>query len=560
MGGLPNGMPASFPPRQWPPAPSAIFQAWAKLTEIGMPIDCAQIPPSQIVDMYEYISATTNDFTPFTKLKVVQSGGAAFPPKTMTKLTDLGVNMKTTWGQTEIAGPMRTIPHTRDNPNYYHMRNLWSDTPYVKMDPLGDGTYECVVYKGFPLAAELWLKEDAPNPYRTNDVFIEDPPGSGFWVLLGRKDDVVVHSNGEKTQAGTVQTALEDSDPMVYKAAVFGTNRPCTACVLELTAEAHSTGTPEEVEEKVWEAVQRANATVPKQSQLVRSMVLILPPGEELPLTPKGNVRRKSAWETYEEKVEQMWERYLEGGQDDQPSTGDELPNEEFVRSAIAEVCGVPTDQVLPTTSFYDFGLDSQRAVRLRSKLARRFGQFPMTFIFENPTLESLLVYLTKSKDVPAGTAQDTRLQWMKDTVDKYGRVIDEWKASRPPPKASAKQGGEIVYLTGASGGLGNALLEVFVKDSRVSKVYCAVRGLDPKAKVVDSLKGRGYGPDIYESAKLSGVTYDMKDEKLGLDPQVYEDLVNQVTIVVHNAWRLDFNQPVEQFEPDCLKGRNCHC
>ncbi|KAH8891456.1 male sterility protein [Thozetella sp. PMI_491] len=566
IGGLAVGLATTFPPPNWPPATSAILVGWETVSAMGHPVDCAQIAPALVEEMFLYIESTTNDFTPLSKLMALQSGGAPFAPALHKKLVALKVNMKTICGQTEIAGPTRTLPHGRENPHMARLRNLYAGTGWVVMEDLGagDGSAECVVYKGYPLAAELWDAPDAPNPYRTNDVFREDPLGSGFWVLLGRKDDVIVHSNGEKTMAGGVATLLGDSGAVVARAAVFGTNRLCTAAILEVRWEAIGDADEKTVEDMVWEAVQACNQQIPKHSRIDRSLILILGRGEALPVTPKRTVRRKAAWELYGGRVDVLFDKFLQGSPDEISTCTEDLAglsDADYIKACVSSVCDLPSGADVSDMSLYEAGLDSQRAVRLRSLLSKRFGPFPLMFIFENPTFEKLVPYLEslKSKDtVAAGSREQEKMAWIRDTVGRYCHEIDSWKIAKeasPQSQANGHQEGHVIFLTGANGALGNSLLDVLVKDSSVSRIYCAIRGADPGAKLEKSLESRGYGASIGQSRKLSVVPYDMKDSKLGLDDEAYLRLLGEVTTVVHNAWRLDFNQPVDMFEPDCLRG-----
>ncbi len=549
---------------------------------MNCPVDAAQIAPALVEDIYAYISSTTNDFGLLSKLKVLQSGGAPFAPALLAKLVALGVNMKTIYGQTEIAGPMRTLPHSRDNQHMARLRNLYDGTGWVALEDLGagDGSAECVVYKGFPLAAELWEKPDAPNPYRTNDILREDPPGSGYWVLVGRKDDVIVHSNGEKTMGGGVATSLQGSHPVIFKAAVYGSNRPCTAVIIEVRWAALSSkdaADPSSVEELVWDAVQSVNKQIPIHSRIDRSLVLILGRGENLPITPKGTVKRKIAWDTFGPRVDELFEKFLQDGWSDGGngevtpiSALDNLSDSEYVQACLQSICNVPRGFDWASKTFYEVGLDSQRAVRLRAMLVKRFGAFPLMFIFENPTLGKLVAYLENLKShathstssftvAPNDTpAKDEKLEWIQKTIETYSRIIDGWKAmsSSLPSWLGTSQ---IVYVTGANGALGNALVEAFVKSPTVSKIYCAVRGSpqDVQGKLVKALESRGYTSDISQSPKLHAVPYSMTDVHLGLDEETYAKLQSEVTMVLHNAWRLDFNQPVMMYEPDCLKSKH---
>ncbi|KAK1997908.1 male sterility protein [Colletotrichum falcatum] len=568
LSGIPTGLPTSLPPAQWPPAPSSILSAWNALEQIGYPADCLHCAPSVIEDLYEYISLTTKDFTPLTRLKVLQPGGAPLSPAVLKKLQALGVNVKTTYGTTETGPPLRTIPHTKDNPDVYRFRNLYPESPLVRMEPLGDGLFECVVYKGFPLAAELWLDESAPNPYRTGDLFLEDPPASGYFVLQGRRDDILVHSNGEKTHATALAMSLEENKTsVVLKTAVFGTGKPCPSVVVEIRWD-HWDEMCEEsdmrLDEAVWEVVRECNERVATYSKIPRETVLILGRGETLPVTPKGNVRRNVAWESYGDRVEELYNGLLgdapnTGGADNAQPIDASLSPTETIQRAVAEVLGLAQEDVSEDQDWYGLGLDSLRAVELRSKLVRGFGSFPLMFIFEYPTVKGLLGFLQSYKKEGSGgeaSVRDQHHAWVKSTVQRMNREIDNWAATLPPQSASnSPDGGEVVYLTGASGALGNALLEVLVGLPAVKKVYCAVRGADPQARVRDSVKSRGYSERIYQSDKIFAVNYDMKDASLGLGSQMLELLASEVTLVVHNAWKLDFNQPIQQFESDCLRG-----
>jgi acyl-coenzyme A synthetase/AMP-(fatty) acid ligase len=158
---------------------------------MGHPVDVVHCAPTLIENMYEYIQDHGGDFAPLTSLKMLQPGGAALSDNLVKVLTSNGVNLTTTYGTTEIGPPLRTIPHTRDNPKCYTFRNLYPDNKFLKMEEVGEGLYECIIYKGFEFAAELWEGKPDDEPYRTNDLFIQDPPGSGFFVLQGRKDDIL---------------------------------------------------------------------------------------------------------------------------------------------------------------------------------------------------------------------------------------------------------------------------------------------------------------------------------------------------------------------------------
>ena len=520
--------------------------AWRRLAELGRPVDCLHCAPAVIEDLYEYLSLSPKaDYSPLTDLKILQPGGAALSPAVLQKLINLGVNVKTTYGSTEIGPPYRTIPDSK-NASCYRVRSLFPDDTHVTMEPQGENLYECVVYRGFPLAAELWLDPDAPNPYRTNDLFIQDPPNSGLYVLQGRKDDILVHSNGEKTNALALQMALEEAHPCIHKTVVFGTDKPCTSAIIELRGNLGS--------EEIFNAISRACDEFPSFSRLDRSLILMLPEGKSLPVTPKGNVRRKEALALYGDRLESLYKQAFDGTEE---SEGDadfaSMCNLDFVRTCVATACDTSIDLVQSKSNFYTIGLDSQKAVRLRSRLSRRFGKFPLMFIFEFPSADQLCKQLSSASKAGSSTTVQRNHAYIQDAIVRYTDEILSWIGA--PTVDVDRVTSEVLYLTGATGALGNALLATFDADPRVAKVYCAIRGQNARARLGKSLRDRGYATKVCQSSKFVDVPYDMGDAKLGLGDEVYARLASEVTTVVHNAWKMDFNQQVDMFEQDCLRG-----
>ncbi|KAK5679509.1 hypothetical protein LTS10_008330 [Elasticomyces elasticus] len=543
LSGLPTGLILTFPPTNWPPAPSAILNSWHELETMGRPAECTHTAPAVIEDLYEYIVHTGGDFSPLTKLKVLQPGGAALSPLLLKKLVAVGCNVKTTYGSTEIGPPLRTIPHTRGNVHCYRVRNLYPKSPYLEMQAQGEGLFELLVYKGFPLAAELWPTEDSPNPYRTNDLFLEQPPGSGLFVLQGRKDDLLVHSNGEKTNALALQMAL-DSCPSISKSAVVGTGRAATAAIVEIVDNAN--------EEETLDTIEQICCGFPTHSRLSRSLVYILTKGRTLPVTPKGSVRRKEVEKLYGAEIKEMY-RKLEYGDQAVSSDPDEidLSDQAFVLQCVQRVLG--RDDIDQNANFYRLGLDSQKALRLRSALMKRFGRFPIHLVFESPTVLQLVQSLTAAPS--AGAKASGRLDrqgWMRDTIAKYSSQITKLPRAWNPQQIESS-GDEVVYLTGATGALGNALIEAFVANPKIQKVYCAARG--GQQRLVKELTDRGYPNTLAQSSKLKAVPYVMSDPHLGLDADTYMEMAADTTIVVHGAWKLNFNMPVSEFEHDCVVG-----
>ncbi|KAF4627482.1 hypothetical protein G7Y89_g10673 [Cudoniella acicularis] len=554
LSGLPNGQILSFPPLAWPPSSSSIFTAWKTLLAMGHPVDIVHCAPTLIENMYEYISENGGDFSPLIELQLLQPGGAALSDYIVKALTARGVNVKTTYGSTEIGPPFRSIPHTRDNPKCYSFRNLYPDNPHLKMEEVGEGLYECVVYKGFELAAQLW--ESSDDPYRTNDLFIQDPPGSGFFVMQGRKDDILVHSNGENTTAGPLQLDIQTSSKIISRALALGHSKPCVSLLVEV----HGDFDPESdtTQKQIWETVEQINLRYPGHSQIMQHMICVLRKGQTLPVTPKGNVKRKEAELLYSAEINQL---YSDSTSPFQLSISPSEALTEHLRSLLSSISKTPSQDIHDWTSLYDLGIDSRLALCIRSSLSTYLKRpVSLSTIFENPSISKLVSALLLTPPSSPGLGPSREKISVREIV---GPIISRLEAefkSWPTRPANIHTiypdtGKETVLLTGASGSLGTSLIANLSSYPQVEKIYAMVRGPNHLAKLRKSFDARGMDSSILvEGGKVEVVNFSMQDPLLGLDLEKYIELASRVTIVVQNAWKMDFNLGVEGFEGDCLR------
>jgi len=530
------------------------------MSSMGYPVDCVHCAPTLIENIYEYITENGEDFGPLASLKLLQPGGAVLSNSIIKSLTEHGVNVKTTYGSTEIGPPFRSIPHTRDNPETYSFRNLYPDNPLLKMESVGKGLYECIVYKGFELAAELWDNKPDNEPYRTNDLFVQDPPGSGFYVMQGRKDDIVVHTNGENTSAGSLQLDIQTASKEICRALVLGHALPCPSLLVEVHEKYDPTC--KQIRAKVWQAVNKINAQYPSHSQISRSMIYILPRGSSLPATPKGNVKRKEVERIYAAEIKRLYEDLFS------PSTRtmkSEKPLAEIIRDLFASLSGTPASSITDLTTLYDLGIDSRISLAFRSSLSGHLGMpVSLSTIYEYPTISQLVPVLESKqisfKSVTSHSSIPPKIptyQTIHHIISRLESEFHTW-AAEPLTKTYPPVYAETILLTGSTGSLGTALLETLSSSPRVERIYAMVRGPHHLRKLRNSLEARGMSLSILqEGGKVKVINFSMQDPLLGLDIDTYQRLSSSVTMVVQNAWKMDFNMGVEEFEGDCIRSES---
>ena len=111
-----------------------------------------------------------------------------------------------------------------------------------------------------------------------------------------------------------------------------------------------------------------------------------------------------------------------------------------------------------------------------------------------------------------------------------------------------------VVLLTGSTGGLGSYLLAPLLSRQDVGIVYAFNRpsktGRTVQRRQRMTFEDRGLDTSLLDSEKLVYVEGDTSQPNLSLDDETYAEIRDSVTVIIHNAWRLNFNLPLSSFEP----------
>ncbi|KAF4627917.1 hypothetical protein G7Y89_g10235 [Cudoniella acicularis] len=112
-----------------------------------------------------------------------------------------------------------------------------------------------------------------------------------------------------------------------------------------------------------------------------------------------------------------------------------------------------------------------------------------------------------------------------------------------------------VVILTGSTGSLGSYLLESLYNNKQVSRIFCLNRSSNAAEKHKELSTSRGLShlsPDRVEFLKA-----DLSKPQLGLKTSVYENMLRNVTHIIHNQWPVNFNWTLRSFEPYIRGVRN---
>ena len=131
--------------------------------------------------------------------------------------------------------------------------------------------------------------------------------GSGDYVLLGRRDDIISSHSGLNINAGWIESRIRaEEEKIVNVLMVGGRGRPCMAILVEVRADEY--GERQDVANKVRKAVEKVNQGLRDWEKVERDMVAVLEKGKTLPVTAKGNVKRKDAERSFAKEINILYE------------------------------------------------------------------------------------------------------------------------------------------------------------------------------------------------------------------------------------------------------------
>ncbi|KAG0889686.1 hypothetical protein G6F33_012846 [Rhizopus arrhizus] len=374
---------------------------------------------------------------------------------------------------------------------------------------------------------------------------------------MGRRDDTLIMENGEKTNPMPIESTIRQS-PMVKQVAVLGHGYQCTSALIEIDLDYAINYGPEEIIIAVHEAVEDANKECPSHSTILPQMVKILPFSKSLPSTDKGTVMRKKAEAMYKDVVEKLYKDFLEGPNhtlETDSSSWTPEQTESFLVKSAAEVLRL-SESVFNdhSKSVFDLGLNSLTAIQLRNAIAKSFSNVPQNFLFQHPTISSMREALLSENHVDPAQVIETRYQQTQELAQAYvERAKDDFPVAKNEYEIEKKE--KVVMLSGATGSLGAFILRDLLKDASVRKVYCLVRGKesDLYSRLVKAFESRHLDSSLLKSDRVEALPMRLNEPYLGFTKERYEQLKEEVTIVQHCAWLLDFNMTIDHYDKECI-------
>ncbi|KAF9895335.1 hypothetical protein FE257_000239 [Aspergillus nanangensis] len=507
----------------------------------------AMLPPSIIEDM----SQSEDGVKALGNLDYVYFAGAPLAPETGNRLSGI-TKIITVLGSSEMGILSSVVPQGAENWMYFE----WNPAYGVRMEHMSDGLHELVIPRQETSRAMHGIFHTFPTKteYRSNDLFVQHPQNPDLWKYHGRLDDVIVLSNGEKLNPVTLEKIIEDH-PKVHRAVLVGQNRFQTSLLIEPNWDEHCQSTDRAVFlDEIWPSIETANQAVPNYGRITKSKVRLSSPEKLFKLTPKGTTQRHTVNNDYKDEINAIYSELEEETAEPLPTTTDIDSLTEYVSHTVAALLG--REDISHEEDLYSAGLDSLQTIQLSRTLknAVSFQQpkcqpINAQDIYAHPTIRQLSEFLRDFLTGHTATAV-SREERINNMVSKYTSNLPQ----RTQPQVDLPETSTII-LTGSTGSLGTYLLSTLLNSPKVTKVYCFNRS-PAQTRQISSFSEKGLNASILtDQSKVEFLQVSFGAPHFGLPYEKYASLLDTVDLVIHNAWAVNFNIPLESFEDPHIQG-----
>lgn len=260
---------------------------------------------------------------------------------------------------TEVAFLFSSLNRPREDKAWDYMRAPPHVVPYIYMKPVDGNICECVVLDGHR-GKVMSNSNDPPNSFHTKDLFIAHETIPNSYKFVGRLDDRVTLSNGEKVLPLPMEGRIRQH-PLVKEAVIFGIDRPVPGLLLFRSTNAAGL-TDEEFIDQVWSAIEEANSNAEAFGHISREMVAVIPEDRDCPSTDKSSIKRAQVYREFSSVIDGIYSRLENSaGGGSLQLTVPEL--EQWIMSSFAEL-GIHLSST--SVDFFTAGVDSLKAIQMR--------------------------------------------------------------------------------------------------------------------------------------------------------------------------------------------------
>lgn len=375
----------------------------------------------------------------------------------------------------------------------------------------------------------LWYTFPEKHEVSTQDLFSKHPTKPNLWKYVGRSDDMLIFSNGEKYNPTAMEGTLR-GHPEITGAIVVGHARFQPAALIEVKGDPPQS---EEDKQKFFDSarsyVAKLNDDAPGFAKLRRTHVMFTHPDKPMLRADKGTVKRAATVKLYEKEIDKLY-----------ADAESSISSESVVDLNAQDLDGITKAlrlMLIRTVGLQDLtvdediftaGADSLQVMSLVRQLKLSLGGkekgvpadlISSRIIYSNPSaskLANVLHSMTKQGSHDSQNLEQERIDRQEEMLAKY-----------------AKHDFNVV-ISGSTGSLGSYLLDCLLASPRVSKVICLNRGTNSEERQKTVNISRGLNHDWNGRVIFLGI--ELGKPRLGLDDDQYELIVNEASVIIRKC------------------------
>lgn len=426
----------------------------------------------------------------------------------------------------------------------------------IEWRPFGEGTYEQVFIrqnKKHPGLQGCFYVFPELDEYSTKDLYRPHPTLPNHWTYVGRADDIIVFSTGEKLNPTTIEGAVI-GHPGVLGAQVVGSRQFHAALLIEPAQHPANEQEKQRFLDQVWPVIEKVNEETVAHGRILRDYVFVSDPARPFPRAGKGTIQRAMAVKLYADDIRRIFESSSEAN--GVPAAGVELDfgSETSLADGIQDLVqrtlklralGVDDD-------FFTVGVDSLQVLQLARVLSASVKEtIEARSIYRYPTIAKLSSFInslagSSSNGTTVTSTEANSLALCSAFVEKYTQNLPSPTPDKPLPAAT----NQTIIITGTTGALGCYLLDLALANQDITKIICFNRTSDARERQIAASCARGLSTD-FPPSRVEFLTVDLSSSAaFNLPEEITTCLTSTVDRIIHNAWPVDFNQSIASFEP----------
>lgn len=523
------------------------------------PADIAFLVPSIVQELSQ--SPELLDYCTKNLKMIFFCGGDL--PASIGDVVSSKIRLVNQFGATEIGLMAQIQPEGHKDPKDWKYIQLHPETG-AQLRHYADAAYELYIVRDQSLEMHQPTFTFFPDlqEYSSRDLFVRhsSKDKADFWKWHARADDIIVFLNGEKTNPIQMEQLIVSSNPEVTAALVAGAQRFQAALLVErVVGDDGKEPSPSERAafiENIWATIEEANEVYPSHARISKSQILFTKPEKPMVRAGKGTIQRAATLQLYAQELDALYADadILSAGLDGETSIRLEILEDVYATSHfIRETVSLVTNwlDLDDADNFFTLGMDSLQALRVLRNLKKGLGlsTIALSTIYTNPSISALasaIIRLSTQHQERQISGEQALSQERSVLFREYQDLIDRIPIESNVAKEAHDH--NVVILTGSTGSLGSYLLKSLLSNPTVAHVYCLDRAPNGTLRI-ERTKARGLSSEV-SSSRVTFLTADLPQTYLGLEPEVYRKLINTVTLVIHNAWPVNFNLSLLSFRP----------